>query len=422
VLLGCVADDLTGATDLGGVLVGAGLQTDLVIGVPDRDTPSPDLADAVVVALASRHGPAECAVRDSLASARWLLDHGAERLFFKYCSTFDSTDDGNIGPVADALCDLVDAGFAIVCPSYPANGRAVRGGLLYVHGVPLSDTGMRDHPLTPMTDSDLVSVLGRQTRSRVGLVPLATVREGPDAVAARGRELEAAAVRYGVCDAETDADLAAIATAIAGCRLATGGSATAAAWATALFAQPEHLSAPQRPQALRLRELGDFRGRGAVLAGSCSEATRRQVRRFASHHPAVIIDPETIAAGADPVAELRALFSSHDGPVLVASRASPEDVARAQASLGRARAAAIVEDAIARCAVALHDAGTRRFIVAGGETAGAVVNALGVRALRVGADLDPGVPRCVSVGDDPIELVLKSGNFGGDDLFERALQ
>jgi uncharacterized protein YgbK (DUF1537 family) len=420
-LLGCVADDLTGATDLGGVLVGAGLHTDVVIGVPDRDTPSPGATEAVVVALTSRNEGAECAVRDSVASARWLLDNGAGRLFFKYCSTFDSTDGGNIGPVADALCDVVGAGFAVVCPAYPANGRAVRDGILYVHGVPLSETGMRDHPLTPMTDSDLVAVLGRQTCHRVGLVPLATVRDGSGAVAARCRDLETAGVRYGVCDAETDADLAAVA-AVIDSRLATGASAIAGVWATALSAQPEHLGAPQAPEAHRLRELAEFQGPGVVLAGSCSEATRRQVRRFAAHHRAIILDPEALAAGVDPVPEVRALFSSHDEPILVASTASPENVARAQASLGRARAAAIVEEALARCAVALHGAGARRFVVAGGETAGAVITALGVRALRVGADLDPGVPRCVSAGEDPIELVLKSGNFGGDDLFERALR
>jgi uncharacterized protein YgbK (DUF1537 family) len=416
-LLGCIADDFTGATDLASMLVQAGMRTVQTIGVPSDRLPARG-ADAVVVALKSRTIPAAQAVAQSLAALAWLRAEGARQFYFKYCSTFDSTEHGNIGPVADALLQALGADFTVVCPAFPANARTIYRGHLFVGDVLLSDSPMRHHPLTPMTDSNLVRVLARQTARKVGLVPFADVSEGPGRIRSAFERLRAGAVTYAVCDALTDADLLALGEACADLPLVTGGSG-AALGLPQNFVRRGWLA--HNATAGALPPVG---GGAAVLAGSCSEATRRQVEAMAAKQRAVAIDPlcagdaETIAARA-----LAAAAADLDAGrvALFYSSAEPQAVQVVQSRLGAEGAAALVEEVFARLAVALIERGVRRLVVAGGETSGAVVQALGVQALAIGPQIDPGVPWTLSVGAPGVALALKSGNFGGEDFFHKAL-
>jgi uncharacterized protein YgbK (DUF1537 family) len=415
-ILGCIADDFTGATDLANTLTRRGMHTVQTIGIPKGDAPQ---ADAVVVALKSRTIPAGDAVAQSLAACRWLKANGAKQIFFKYCSTFDSTDQGNIGPVADALLDELKADFTIACPAFPENGRTIYLGHLFVGGDLLSDSSMRDHPLTPMRDSNLVRVLGRQSKHKVGLVPYRVVKQGAPAIAEAYEALQAQGIRHAIVDALEDKDLENIGAASSALPLITGGSGVAiglpANYRTARLI-------PKREGAAPLARAG---GPGIVLSGSCSAATLAQVERFAAKHPAHAIDPAALAR--DPentVSSLLAWASGklRKGPALIYASAPPERVAAVQASLGRERAGAMIEQAIAKLAGGLAAQGVRRFVIAGGETSGAVVSALGVEALEIGPQIAPGVPACLSCGSPRFALALKSGNFGGPDFFDEALR
>jgi uncharacterized protein YgbK (DUF1537 family) len=411
-LLGAIADDLTGATDLALMLAGEGMRTVQVVGMPDESTELGD-ADAVVVSLKSRTIPAAEAVAQSLASARVLLGAGARQLFFKYCSTFDSTKDGNIGPVAEALLALLGERFTLACPAFPANRRTVYQGHLFVGDVLLSESSMRDHPLTPMRDANLVRVLQAQTKLPVSLVAHETVRAGADAIASAFAKLEGIAI----VDAISDADLRAIGAAATSLKLVTGGSGVAmglpanfrAAGLLGPIAQPSQIAAPP--------------GRAVILAGSCSAATRRQVAvAQASGHPSLQIDALDVAAGRVTASDVVAFVTGADGPraPLVYSSADPSVVAAVQQKLGTAKAGAVIEDLLGAVAARLATSGFSRFLVAGGETSGAVVAALGVKALAIGAEIDPGVPWTLATGSQPLALALKSGNFGTDDFFVKA--
>lgn len=416
VLLGCIADDLTGATDLANMLVREGMRTVQTIGIPESGLDLPQ-TDAVVVALKSRTIAAADAVDQSLAALNWLKRSGARQIFFKYCSTFDSTDEGNIGPVAEALLGALDAPFAIACPAFPENGRSVYQGHLFVGSQLLSESGMRDHPLTPMTDSDLVRVLGRQVRAKVGLIPFTAVRQGADAIRRAMDGLRRGGVAFAIVDAVENQHLYDIGAACAELPLVTGGSGIAIGL-PANFRDQGLL-----PDVAAPATLGGIEGKAAVISGSCSQATLGQIENMKASHPAFAIDPLALAVGRDLAAEACAWAKPRlgDGPVLIYASAPPDQVAAAQAALGRARAGALVEDALARIARGLVELGVRKLVVAGGETAGAVVQALGVGALRIGPQIDPGVPWTVSVGAPRLALALKSGNFGAPDFFTKAL-
>jgi uncharacterized protein YgbK (DUF1537 family) len=412
-LLGCIADDLTGATDLGVNLSREGLSVIQVNGVPAADFAVP-AADAVVVALKSRTIAAEDAIAQSLAALAWLRARAAPRIYFKYCSTFDSTPRGNIGPVTEALAAAVGAGIVPATPAYPRNQRTVYRGYLFVGDVLLSETGMRQHPLTPMTDANLVRLLAGQAQGAVGLVDCATLDAGVDAVRARLAALEAAGHRHAIVDAIRDEQLTIAGAACVDLPLTTGGAGLGVGLARALRAQAGAASGgysrPKTPVAV------------AWLSGSCSEATRRQLAVARRHTAGIRLDPLALAANAGLVHRLAAQAAAQVGtaPVLVYATAEPPEVAAAQAALGTARAAQVVEDAFRSIAVALAAAGVRAFVVAGGETSGAVVDALGVRALAIGPEIDPGVPWTRAVGMGPLWLAAKSGNFGGDDFFANA--
>lgn len=411
--LGCIADDFTGATDLANNLVRAGMRAVQTIGVPVGALETP--ADAVVVALKTRTLPAAEAVAQALAALDWLRAQGAEQIYFKYCSTFDSTPEGNIGPVADALLTALGSDFTIATPAFPDNRRTVFKGYLFAGDVLLNESGMQHHPLTPMSDANLVRVLSAQTRRKVGLIDYAVVARGSDAIRTRIEALRREGVEIAIVDAISNDDLLALGPALKGMPLVTAGSGVAIGlpvnWGLAPGAA---IGLPRES------------GAQAVVAGSCSIATQGQVAAFiAAGGPALALDPLRIAAGDDVVADALAWAAPRlrDGPVLIYSTARPDAVQAAQASLGAARVGALVEDAIARIAAGLARLGVRQLIVAGGETSGAVVQALGLTQLAIGEQIDPGVPWCAgqaSAVGARLSIALKSGNFGGVDFFTRA--
>jgi uncharacterized protein YgbK (DUF1537 family) len=415
VLLGSIADDFTGATDLCNTLVRRGMRTVQLIDAPAAGAAVPD-ADAVVIALKSRTTPAAEAVEKSLAALAWLRDAGARQILFKYCSTFDSTDAGNIGPVAEALMAALATDFTLFCPAFPENGRTIYRGYLFVGDVLLSESGMRDHPLTPMRDPSLVRVLQRQVEGRVGLVPYDEVGRGAPAIGDAFAALRQAGFRHAIVDAIEDRDLEAIGAAAADFPLITGGSGIA-------LGLPENF---RRSGLLRETQAADtlppIIGAAAVLSGSCSEATGAQVRHFREWRPVFTIDPIAVAAGRNVAEEALAWAVARLGekPILISSTAEPEAVAAIQEALGRERAGVLVEQTLAAIARGLVAAGVRRLVVAGGETAGAVVQALDITGLRIGRQIDPGVPWTQSLGEPPLALALKSGNFGAPDFFLRA--
>ena len=411
--LGCIADDFTGATDLANNLVRGGMRVVQAIGVPDR--PLDTSADAVVVALKSRTVPAGEAVTQSLAALRWLQAQGARQIYFKYCSTFDSTAQGNIGPVTEALMEALGTPFTIATPAFPDNQRTVFKGHLFVGDALLGESGMRDHPLTPMTDSNLVRVLQAQCRRPVGLIDYRVVAGGEQAIVKRMAELRAEGVSIAIVDALGNDDLMRLGPALKDLPLVTAGSGVAIGLPANFGIVPSG-AASELPRAAGAR---------AVLSGSCSVATNRQVRAFVdSGLPALAIDPLRIAAGDDVAAAALAWAAQHlgEGPVLVYSSAEAPAVKAAQGQLGVEAAGVLVERTLAAIARGLVDLGVRQLVVAGGETSGACVQALGVEQLQIGPQIDPGVPWCHARIQDGtgVHLALKSGNFGSDDFFTKA--
>ncbi len=427
ILLGCIADDFTGATDLANNLVRAGMRVVQTIGVPSAALDTN--ADAVVVALKSRTVAPSDAVAQSLAALAWLKSQGAQQIYFKVCSTFDSTPRGNIGPVTDALMQALGTRFTIATPAFPDNGRTVFNGYLFVGDVLLSESGMRDHPLTPMTDANLVRVMQAQTSQRVGLIDHKVVASGSLAIQQKMQALQADGIGVAVVDAVSNDDLQRMGPAFAELALVVAGSGVA-------IGLPANFGIAPSDRAATLPAASGLK---AVVSGSCSIATYAQVRHLIeSGRPAFAIDPAQIAAGANVAGQAlewaRPLLA--EGPVLVYSTAEPSAVKAAQNKLGTEAAGAMVERTLASIARGLVEAGVRQLVVAGGETSGACVQALGIAQMQIGAQIDPGVPWCHAVsavmgdsappGDHPqtegtsLHIALKSGNFGGPDFFIRA--
>ena len=416
-LLGCIADDLTGATDLSLMLSREGLRTVQTTGVP---TQALDLknVDAAVVALKSRTIPPEEAVALSVSAAQWLKENGAQRFLFKYCSTFDSTERGNIGPVAEALLKFLGETFTIACPAFPAAGRSIYQGYLYVNGLPLAESSMRNHPLTPMNDSNLCRVLQAQTIGKVGLVSYADVDGGEKTIDKAFEAQKLAGVRFAIVDALNNTHLRSIGKIAGMLRLITGGSGIAIGLPAAYLELGliEHLT---RPSATIIAPAG----RSIILAGSCSDATRAQVKAaIAAGFPALRIDPLEISSGKMGVITVLnwlAAQSSNSIPLIFSSD-DPEKVDLVQTKLGRENAGHIVEGLLAGIAKELPGLGYARIIVAGGETSGAVVDALGIKVLSIGPEIDPGVPWTLTKSGPKLALALKSGNFGSHDFFLKA--
>lgn len=417
--LGCIADDYTGASDLANTLTRAGLRTVQTIGVPADDLKLPEV-DAVVVSLKSRSIEAGLAVSRSRAAETWLRGRGASHVLFKICSTFDSTDAGNIGPVMDALRADCGEAVVLVTPAFPETGRTVYQGNLFVGAVPLNESPLKDHPLNPMHDSNLVRVLARQSTSQVGLVDLATLSRGTEAVRARLAELSGKGVGAAIIDAVFDRDLETIGLVAAEHRLSVGASGIGLGLARALIS-----TGKVRSTAASGATGAAVGGPAACLAGSCSQATLQQIANAERVMPVLHLDPAQIVAGTDEVQRALAWARPRltDSPVLIASSSTPEEVAALQARHGRDAAGHAIEQAMADIAEALVQAGVRRLIVAGGETSGAVIDRLKIPGFLVGAEISAGVPvlRAVGAGAGDMLLALKSGNFGGPAFFADAL-
>jgi uncharacterized protein YgbK (DUF1537 family) len=416
--LGCIADDFTGATDLANNLVRSGMRVVQTIGVPAA--PLAADVDAVVVALKSRTVPATEAIAQSLEALQWLQAQGAQQIYFKYCSTFDSTPEGNIGPVTEALMDALGCDFTIATPAFPDNGRTVFKGYLFAGNVLLNESGMQNHPLTPMPDANLVRVMQSQTRRKVGLIDYKTVALGEAAIRERIAQLRAEGVGVAVVDATSNADLLLLGPALKDMALVTAGSGVAIGLPGNFGLQPS-LQASQLPAA---------RGWQAVVSGSCSLATNAQVAHFkATGQPALAINPASLMHGqTDAVVQQVLAWAApllKDGSVLVYSTAEPEAVKAVQAQLGVAEAGTLVEHALAAVARGLVELGVQQLVVAGGETSGACVQALGIVQLQIGPQIDPGVPWChapstATAVKGGMHITLKSGNFGTEDFFSKA--
>jgi 3-dehydrotetronate 4-kinase len=412
-LLGAIADDFTGASDLANTLVKGGMRTTQFIGTPEANEPV-DCA-AGIIALKTRSIASEDAIAQSLQALHWLLRQGCRQIIFKYCSTFDSTPSGNIGPVAEALGDAMGVPAAIVCPAFPATGRTLYLGHLFVHDRLLSESGLEKHPLNPMTDPDIRRWLRRQTRGEVGLVAHSVVKRGAEAVRQAVDDNAACGRRLVVVDAISDDDLLAIGASAADHRLITGGSGIALGL-PANFAALGLLSG----QAISVAPVA---GPGCVLSGSCSSASKTQVSTYLENHPGFHVEPGLLIDGALQAPNVAdwAIERINAEPI-VYSTADPEEVAAAEARYGRDVVAQTIEDFFAELAWTLVDKGVRRLVIGGGETSGAVVSALAVDRLAVGREIDPGVPALGAERGGTLGLALKSGNFGAADLFSRALR
>jgi uncharacterized protein YgbK (DUF1537 family) len=418
--LGCIADDYTGASDLANTLTRCGLRTVQTIGVPADDLALPQV-DAVVVSLKSRSIEAGLAVKRSRDAEKWLRGRGARHVLFKICSTFDSTDAGNIGPVMDALrADSGDA-MVLVTPAFPETGRTVYQGNLFVGAVPLNESPLKDHPLNPMHDSNLVRVLARQSRTQIGLVDLAAIARGPDAVRARLADLAGKGIGAVIADAVFERDLETVGKVALDHGVSVGASGLGLGLARALVASGQVKS--HTTNAIADDPVG---GPAACLAGSCSQATLQQIARAEQAMPVLHLDPDRVIAGKDEArrALAWALERLEQGPILIASSSAPEEVAALQARHGRDAAGYAIEQAMADIAEGLVSSGVRRLVIAGGETSGAVVDRLQIPGFLVGAEIAAGVPvlRSVGANSGDMLLALKSGNFGGPEFFSDALK
>jgi len=417
VLLGCIADDFTGATDLASFLVASGMRTVQLMGVPTGPVDLSE-ADAVVIAMKTRTQATNEAVADSLEALKWLNQYQCEQYYFKYCSTFDSTSEGNIGPITDAFLDALGSEFTIACPSLPVNGRSVYNGYLFVNGVLLNESGMQHHPLTPMTDANLVRVLESQTKHPVGLVTFDTLATGVEATRDAFSELQKQGKRYAIMDTLNYDNLVTIGHASRELKLLTGGSGLAIGLADNFEAKGLLTKSTDSG------ELTKVAGDAIVLSGSCSVATREQVAVFSKNHLSIKIDPMKISQGEQTASDVVNWYQSNreQGPLLIYATDHPDAVKKVQAELGVEQAGLLVEGLMAEVVTELADLGVTKFIVAGGETSGSVVQALKINALKIGKSIAPGVPMTQTLDESPKLVALKSGNFGDKDFFQKAVE
>ena len=409
-MLGVIADDFTGASDIASFLVENGLSTVQMNGVPKTSLNSS--VGAVVISLKSRSNPVNEAIEQSLSALQWLKENGCTKFYFKYCSTFDSTYRGNIGPVTDALLDALNENFTVVTPALPVNGRTIFNGYLFVGNVLLSESGMRNHPITPMKDSNLVRLMDAQSKGKTGLVPYSEVIQGAERVKARFAELRSQGYRYAVVDAIDNSQLAILAEAIADLKLVTGGSGLGAYMAARLSSNEKGIN-PFVPQ----------KDKTVVLSGSCSVMTNKQVNAYKAKASHIYLDVEKILSQEDYIDELYNETIKHlNEPLapIVYATVSPEKLHDIQEKFGGQRTSHAIENAFAKLAIRLkNEAGVVNFITAGGETSSIIVQKLGFTGFHIGKQIAPGVPWLKAL-DENISLALKSGNFGKEDFFEFA--
>ncbi|MBY5533568.1 four-carbon acid sugar kinase family protein [Rhizobium leguminosarum] len=420
IFLGSIADDYTGASDLANTLTKNGLRTVQTVGIPDPSLALPDV-DAVVVSLKIRSVPASDAVAAAASAERWLRQRGAGHVLYKICSTFDSTDAGNIGPVTEALSDAAGGGIVLVTPAFPETGRTVYLGHLFVGGQPLNESPLKDHPLNPMHDANLVRVLTRQSRNAVGLIDLACIAAGAGAVKARLDALRTADVTTVIADALFERDLETLGEVALEMPVSTGASGLGLGLARALV-RSGRISSGGATTADAIRPVG---GLSAIVAGSCSTATLHQLDIAERSMPVLRLDPERLLAGPDEIAAAISWAGDRisTGPVVVAASAAPETVSRLQSLYGREASGHAIETATSIITAELVERGVRRLVIAGGETSGAAVDRLAIPAFLIGPEIAPGVPVLRTIGNaqGDMLLALKSGNFGGEDFFTAAL-
>jgi len=415
-LLAAIADDYTGASDLANTWRKAGLRTVQTIGIPSDVTTLKDI-DAVVVSLKIRSAPADEAVSRALAAETLLRDIGVGHVMYKVCSTFDSTDDGNIGQVTDALLERTDQEWVVVTPAFPETGRTVYKGNLFVNDAPLNESPLRNHPLNPMHDANLARVLEKQSQRPARVLDFQTVTAGVEACLEKIASISDGRPSI-IADAINDADLQTLGRLTLRTKVSTGASGLGYGLARAAL----------DARMVESRAAGGLRpagGLSAAIAGSCSARTLEQIAFAESHMPVLRLDPERIVTGTGVIEEALASAREHlgRGPVLVAASASPEVVAAVQEKCGKHEAGLAIERTLAEVAEGLVNQGVRRLVVAGGETSGSVVDRLAIRSFQVGDELAPGVPMLRTIGQSGGDLMvaLKSGNFGGVDFFPDAL-
>lgn len=421
ILLGSIADDYTGASDLANTLTKNGLTTVQTVGIPDASLPLPDV-DAVVVSLKIRSVAAPEAVAAAGTAERWLRGRGAIHVLYKICSTFDSTDEGNIGPVTEALAEAAGGGTVLVTPAFPETGRTVYLGHLFVNGQPLDESPLKNHPLNPMHDANLVRILARQSHGAISLIDLPVVAAGPDAVQTQLDALRTEGASAVIADAIFERDLETLGEVALRTPVSSGASGLGLGLARALVRTGR---VPPRVDAATdaIRPVG---GHAAVIAGSCSSATLRQLAIAERTLPVLRLDPERLLTAAPD--EIQSALSwagerIRAGPVIIAASTTPEAVAELQSRYGREISGRAIEAATSAIAAELVARGVKRLIVAGGETSGAAVDRLGIPAFLIGPEIAPGVPVLRTIGNSEGDMLmaLKSGNFGGDDFFATAL-
>lgn len=408
-MLGVIADDFTGASDIASFLTENGLRTVQMNGVPEK--PLQSAVDAIVISLKSRSNPVDEAIEQSLQALNWLQTNGVDQFYFKYCSTFDSTAKGNIGPVTDALLDALNDDFTVVTPALPINGRTIFNGYLFVGNTLLNESGMQNHPITPMKDANLVRLMDAQSKGKTALVTSAEVFNGAETVKARFAELKRQGYRYAVVDAVDNSQLAVLAEAVADFKLVTGGSGLGAYMAARISGNKKGSDA-----------FTPNKGKTVVLSGSCSVMTNKQVNAYQEKAPAIQLDVEQAVNNPNYAEELYQWVLSHlNEPLapMVYATVPPEVLKEIQAKFGAEKASHTIENTFAKLAEKLKAAGVTNFITAGGETSSIVVQQLGFSGFHIGKQIAPGVPWLKAV-EEPIYLALKSGNFGKEDFFSYA--
>lgn len=408
-MLGVIADDFTGASDIASFLVENGLSAVQMNGVPTQ--PLQGQVEAIVISLKSRSNPVEQAIEQSLQALNWLQQNGCTQFYFKYCSTFDSTEKGNIGPVTDALLQALGSDFTVITPALPVNGRTIFNGYLFVGEQLLNESGMKNHPITPMKDANLMRLMDAQAQGKTGLVPYSDVIQGADHVKARFADLKAQGYRYAVVDAVDNSQLAVLAEAIAKFKLVTGGSGLAAYMAARLSGgqKGNHAFVPTQ-------------GKTVVMSGSCSLMTNKQVAYYKNHAPSYFLEAEQAINNPHYAEELYQWVIANSTALLapmVYATVAAEQLHEIQTKFGAEKASHAIEQTFAKLAEKLKATGFTNFITAGGETSSIVVQQLGFSGFYIGKQIAPGVPWLKAV-EEPIYLALKSGNFGREDFFHFA--
>ena len=418
--LGIIGDDFTGSSDIANNLKKSGMQVSMYAGVPNLlpEETKKEQTDAAVIALKTRTAPIEDAIRESLEALSWLKDCGCEQFIFKYCSTFDSTKEGNIGPVTDAIMEKLNTDFTIACPSFPDAGRTVYFGHMFVNGKPLNESGMENHPLTPMTDHNLVRWLGYQTKNNVGLVDSQTISEGENSVKDKRENLKKNGYKYAIIDTIKNDDFDIICNAVKNLPLLTGGSGIA-------------LGLPKIYKDRGLLSASNFQipennSNAIILSGSCSITTINQINIYKENNPSFYISPDEVINDKDLIEKVLSWIKDNETQSpLVYSSSDIKSVSEKQKQYGQELLANKFEKFFELLSKKLVKDNFGTFISAGGETSGAVIKGLGIQELKIGKEISHGVPALWSPesnGNKPVSVTLKSGNFGQDDFFTRALK